>query len=150
MKSKFPVYLLVLSLALNAGVLGVLAYKHFTTPSLTQHTCPFNGSDQHLYQTLGLTSEQLEAIRPMANSFHAELRELQASATQQRDILLGLMEQPKLDIPAIKAANAELMERQARMQNAVMGHLLGMKRILDPAQQKVFFQLMRETMLTNH
>ncbi|OGR39582.1 MAG: hypothetical protein A2051_11055 [Desulfovibrionales bacterium GWA2_65_9] len=149
MKSKFPVYLLVLSLALNAGVLGTLAYKHFLAPPLAPHTCPFNGSDQHLYQTLGLTSEQLEAIKPMAGSFHAELIGLQASAGEQRDILLGLMEQTALDVQAIKEANSELMARQARMQNAVMGHLLGMKRILDPAQQKVFFQLMRQTMLMN-
>jgi Spy/CpxP family protein refolding chaperone len=149
MKSKFPIYLLVLSLALNAGVLGTLAYRYFIAPPLAQHTCPFNGSDQHLYQTLGLTAEQLEAIKPMADSFHVELRELQAAATQQRDLLLALMERTPLDIPAIKAANIELTARQAKMQNAVMGHLLGMKRILDPAQQKVFFQLMRETMLTN-
>jgi len=146
MKSKFPVYLLVLSLALNSGVLGTLGYRHFTAPPLTPHTCPFNGNDQRLYQVLGLSSPQLAAIEPMANSFHAELNVLQASATQQRDTLLDLMEQSPLDIQAIKSANTELAARQAKVQGAVMAHLLDMKRILTPAQQKEFFRLMRETL----
>lgn len=85
-------------------------------------------------------------MRPLANSFHLDLRELQASATEQRDALLTLLEAKKLDIPAIKEANGELSARQARVQSAVMAHLLEMKRILNPAQQKEFFRLMRQTL----
>jgi Spy/CpxP family protein refolding chaperone len=144
MKNKFPVYLFALSLALNAGVLGTLAYRHFTAPPLVPPTCPFSSSDQRLYESLGLSSEQMDAMRPLANSFHADLRELQTSAAEQRDALLALLEGEKLDIPAIKSANTELAARQAKVQSAVMAHLLDMKRILTPAQQKEFFRLMRE------
>jgi Spy/CpxP family protein refolding chaperone len=146
MKSRPLAYLFVLSLALNAGVLGTMAYRHFTAPPLTPPTCPFISSDQRLYESLGLSSEQMDAMRPLANSFHANLRELQVSATEQRDALLTLLEAEKLDIPAIKAANVELSARQARVQSAVMAHLLEMKRILNPAQQKEFFRLMRQTL----
>lgn len=146
MKGRPLAYIFALSLSLNAGFLGTMAYRHFTTPPLTPPTCPFNSSDQRLYKSLGLSSEQMDSMRPLANSFHANLRELQASATEQRDALLMLLEAEKLDIPAIKAANAELSARQARLQSAVMAHLLDMKRILNLAQQKEFFRLMRQTL----
>ncbi len=146
MKSKPLAYLFALSLALNAGVLGTLAYRYFTTPALAPHTCPFASDQQRLYDLLGLSSEQRTALDPMALSFHAQLRELQASAGEQRDALLALMEQERLDIPGIRAANSELTARQTKVQNAVMAHLLDVKRILTPTQQKAFFQIVRQTL----
>jgi len=146
MKCKPLAYLLALSLALNAGVLGTLAYRYFTAPPLAPHTCPFANDQQRLYDLLGLSSGQREALDPMAVAFHASLRELQTSTAEQREALLTLMEQERLDIPAIRNANSELTARQTTVQNAVMGHLLDVKRILTPAQQKVFFQLVRQTL----
>lgn len=146
MKSKFPVYLLTLSLALNVGVLGTLAYRYFTAPPLAPRTCPFASDQQHMYDVLGLSSEQRAALDPMAMEFHVSLRELQASAGEQRDALLTLMEQDKLDIQGIREAHNELNARQTTVQNAVMGHLLDVKRILTPAQQKMFFKLVRQTL----
>jgi Spy/CpxP family protein refolding chaperone len=147
MKCKPLAYLFALSLALNAGVLGTLAYRYFTAPPLAPHTCPFASDQQHLYDLLKLSAEQRAALDPMAVAFHAHLRELQVSAGEQRDALLTLMEQEPLDIRGIREAHNELNARQDKVQNAVMGHLLDVKRILTPAQQKVFFQLVRRTLI---
>lgn len=146
MKSKPLAYLFALSLALNAGVLGTLAYRYFTAPPLTPHACPFSGGQQRLYDLLGLSTEQRASLDPIAVAFHAELQGLQVSAGEQRDALLTLIEQENLDIRGIREANNELTTRQTEVQNAVMAHLLEVKRILTPAQQKVFFKIVRQTL----
>lgn len=151
MKGRPLAYVFALSLALNAGVLGTMAYRHFTAPPLTPPTCPFvSGDQQRMYSLLGLSQEQRDKLDPVALRFHDHLRELLTSVGEQRDVLLTLIEQTPLDTRAIKMANLELSARQANVQNAVMAHLLEVKSVLTPEQQKMFFQLVRQVLNKNN
>ena len=146
MKSKWLTVVLVLSLAINAGVLVSMGY-HYHVNASTSSTAPCSMSpgDSHLYQSLGLSNAQLAKIDPLAQKFHGRLAELGSAMEGKKELLVTLL-QKNSDPVEIENLRKEMAGIQDEIQKEVITHITELKKILDPDQQQRFFNLMRQSM----
>ena len=147
MRSRWLTIILVLSLAINAGVLATLGYHYFLrTPAGPVQPCPISPGDSHLYQSLGLSELQLSKMEPLARSFHGRLAELGAAMEGKRELLIDLLQKGN-DAVAIEKLRKEMAGIQDEIQNEVILHIAEVKKVLDPRQQQRLFDLMRQNMV---
>jgi Spy/CpxP family protein refolding chaperone len=146
MKSKWLTIVLVLSLAINAGVLASMGYHYYVNASTPSSApCPMSPGDSHLYQSLGLSNLQLSKMEPLAQKFHERLAELGARMEEKKETLTDLLQ--KDSNPArIEDLRKEMAGIQDEIQKEVIVHIMESKKILDPQQQQRFFDLMRQNM----
>ena len=144
MRSNWLAGILVLSLAVNAAVMGTLGYHYFIKPQRAPQPC-FALGDGHLYQALGLTAEQLEKMEPLAHAFHSQMGKMKASMEQKRDVLIDLLQQGDSSdrIDRVRNEMASILDA---IQKEVIAHISDIRKILDPKQQEEFFRLMRQSM----
>jgi Spy/CpxP family protein refolding chaperone len=146
MKSKWLILILILSLAINAGVLVSMGYHYYVNASTPSSApCPMSPGDSHLYQSLGLSNLQLSKMEPLAQKFHARLAELGARMEEKKENLTGLL-QKESDPASIENLRKEMAGIQDEIQKEVIVHIMESKKILDPIQQQRFFDLMRQSM----
>ncbi len=146
MKSKWLIVVLVLSLAINAGVVASMGYHYYvnaSTPSAAP--CPIAPGDSHLYQSLGLSEVQMSKMEPVAQKFHSHLAKLGAAMEGKRELLLDLIAKDG-DPASIENLRKEIASIQDEIQREVITHITELKKILDPDQQQRFFDLMRQSM----
>ena len=146
MKSKLMILVLILSLAVNAGVLATMGYHYYVnacTPSSAP--CPMSPGDSHLYQSLGLSNLQLSKMEPLAQKFHSRLAELGARMEEKKEALTDLLQKDS-DPASIENLRKEMAGIQDEIQKEVISHIMESKKILDPVQQQRFFNLMRQSM----
>jgi Spy/CpxP family protein refolding chaperone len=146
MRSKWLILVLILSLAINAGVLVSMGYHYYVnafTPSSAP--CPMSPGDSHLYQSLGLSNLQLSKMEPLAQKFHERLAELGARMEEKKETLTNLLQKDS-DPAKIENLRKEMAGIQDDIQKEVITHIFESKKILDPNQQQRFFDLMRESM----
>ena len=146
MKSKLMILVLILSLAINAGVLVSMGYHYYVNASTPSSApCPMSPGDSHLYQSLGLSKAQLSKMEPIAQKFHARLAELGALIERKKETLTDLL-QKESDPASIENLRKEMAAIQDEIQKEVISHIMESKKILDPVQQQRFFDLMRQSM----
>jgi Spy/CpxP family protein refolding chaperone len=146
MRSKWLIFLLVLSLAFNAAVLATTGYHYYLSASAkTLAPCPVSPGDSHLYQSLGLSNLQLAKMEPLAQKFHGRLAELGAAMEKKKETLMTLL-QKNSDPVEIENLRKEMAGIQDEIQREVITHIRETKKILDPDQQQRFFDLMRQSM----
>jgi len=146
MKSKWLTIVLVLSLAINAGVLTSMGYHYYVNASTSSTApCPMSPGDSHLYQSLGLSNAQLAKIDPLAQKFHGRLAELGAVMEEKKETFITLLQQNG-DPVKIENLRKEMAGIQDEIQKEVITHITELKKILDPDQQQRFFNLMRQSM----
>jgi Spy/CpxP family protein refolding chaperone len=146
MRSKWLILILILSLAINAGVLVSMGYHYYvnaSTPSTAP--CPMSPGDSHLYQSLGLSNVQLSKMEPLAQKFHARLAELGGRMGEKKEALTDLL-QKESDPANIENLRKEMAAIQDDIQKEVIVHVIESKKILDLKQQQRFFDLMRQSM----
>jgi len=146
MRSRWLIFALILSLTINAAVLATTGYHYYLSASAkTLAPCPMSPADGHLYQSLGLSKAQLAKIDPIAQKFHTRLAELGATMEGKREVLVDLL--AKGGDPAnIENLRREMANIQDEIQREVITHITELKKILDPGQQRRFFDLMRQSM----
>jgi len=146
MRSKWLVLILILSLAINAGVLVSMGYHYYVNASTPSSApCPMSPGDSHLYQSLGLSDVQLAKMEPLAQSFHEQLAELGARMEEKKETLTNLLQKDS-DPANIENLRKEMAAIQDDIQKEVITHIFESKKILDSKQQQRFFDLMRESM----
>jgi Spy/CpxP family protein refolding chaperone len=146
MRSKWLVLILILSLAINAGVLVSMGYHYYVNASAPSTApCPMSPGDSHLYQSLGLSKAQLSKIEPLAQKFHSRLAELGVAMEGKRELLVDLLAKDR-DPASIENLRREMANIQDEIQKGVITHITELKKILDPDQQQRFFDLMRQSM----
>jgi Spy/CpxP family protein refolding chaperone len=146
MKSKWFTVVLILSLAINAGVFVSVGYHYYvnaSTPSTAP--CPMSPGDSHLYQSLGLSNAQLAKIDPLARRFHGRVAELGAAMEEKKVALVTLLQENGNPVK-IENLRKEMAGLQDEIQKEVIMHITEVKKILDPDQQRRFFGLMRQSM----
>ena len=147
MRSKWLTVLLVLSLAVNAGVLATMGYHYYCDASSTSSaSCPMSPGDSHLYRSLGLSDLQLSKMEPLARSFHGRLAELGAAIEGKKELMIDLLQKDGDPVTIEKLRN-EMAAIQDEIQNEVIVHITETKKILDPKQQQRLFDLMRQSMV---
>ena len=94
MKSRWLTVVLVLSLAINAGVFLSMGYHYYVNASTPSSApCPMSPGDSHLYQSLGLSNVQLGKIDPLAQKFHGRLAELGAVIEEKKETFITLLQE---------------------------------------------------------
>jgi len=147
MKSKWLTAVLVLSLAVNAGVLATIGYHYYlNAPAAPMEPCPMSPGDSHLYQSLGLTDLQLSKMDPLAREFHGQLAKLGTAIEEKKESLVKLLSQKDVDPGKIEGLRKEMAGIQDEIQKEVITHIMESKKILDAEQQQRFFDLMRQSM----
>jgi Spy/CpxP family protein refolding chaperone len=146
MKSKWLTVVLVLSLAINAGVFLSMGYHYYVNASTSSTApCPMSPGDSHLYQSLGLSNAQLAKIDPLAQKFHGRLAELGAVMEEKKETFITLL-QENSDPVKIENLRKEMAGIQDEIQKEVITHITELRKILDPEQQQRFYDLMRQNM----
>ena len=149
MKGKSLILVLILSLAINASILGTMGYHYYRDASLAKDApCPLSPAHQHLYQQLGLSTPQLAQMEPVAQKFHERLGELESAMKGKNERLVELLGQKDVDPGQVEGLRREIAGIQDEIQKEVIAHILETKRILDQKQQNQFFVLMSQSMAT--
>ena len=147
MKRKSLLFVLVLSLAINASVLGTMGYRYYRDASLAKDApCPLSPAHQHLFQQLGLSAPQLAQMEPVAQKFHERLGELETAMKGKNERLVELLGQKVGDPVRVEGLRKEIAGIQDEIQKVVIAHILETKKILDAKQQKQFFALMGQSL----
>ena len=146
MRSKWLTLILILSLAVNAGVLASMGYHYYVSAStLSTAPCSMSSGDHHLYQFLGLSKDQLGKIDPIAQKFHSRITELGTAMEAKRELLVDILAKGG-DSAGLENVRREMAGIQDEIQKEVITHITELKKILDPEQQRRFFNLMRQSM----
>jgi len=145
MRSNWLAAILILSLAVNAAVLGTLGYHYFIKQPKSGPTTCFSTGDGHFYQSLGLSEAQLEKMGPLAHAFHQRMAEMKASMEQKKNLLIDLLQRGD-DPDRIDALRTEMASIQDTIQKAVISHIADIKKVLNSKQQEQFFNFMRQSM----
>jgi Spy/CpxP family protein refolding chaperone len=147
MRGKLFVFILFLSLAINASVLGTVGFRYYREASLAKEApCPLSPSHQHLYQHLGLSAPQLVQMEPLAQNFHERLGKLELAMKGKNDRLVELLGQKEVDPVQVEGVRKEIAGIQDEIQREVIAHILETKKILNAKQQNQFFALMSQGM----
>jgi len=147
MKGRSLIFALVLSLAINASVLGTMGYRYYCRVSpVKDASCPLSPAHQHLYQQLGLSTPQLAQMEPVAQKFHERLGQLETAMKGKNERLVELLGQREVDPAQVEGVRKEIAGIQDEIQKEVIAHILETKKILDARQQKQFFVLMSKSM----
>jgi len=147
MRGKLFVFILFLSLAINASVLGTVGFRYYREASLAKEApCPLSPSHQHLYQHLGLSAPQLVQMEPLAQNFHERLGKLELAMKGKNDRLVELLGQKEVDPVQVEGVRKEIAGIQDEIQKEVIAHILETKKILNAKQQNQFFALMSQGM----
>ena len=146
MRSKWLIFALILSLAINVAVLATTGYHYYLSASAkTLAPCPISPGDNHLYQSLGLSEAQLSKMEPVAQRFHGRLAELGMAMEGKREHLVDLLAKDG-DPAGIENLRREMAGIQDEIQKEVISHIIETKKILDDKQQQRFFDLMKQSM----
>jgi hypothetical protein len=146
MKSKWLIFVLVLSLTINAAVLATMGYHYYISASAKNSApCPLSPGDSHLYQSLGLSDLQLSKMEPLARKFHGRLAELGTTMEGKKELLVDLLAKDR-NPASIEALRREMAGIQDEIQREVISHIMETKKILDAKQQQRFFDLMKQSM----
>jgi hypothetical protein len=147
MKGKVFVFILFLSLAINASVLGTMGFRYYREASLAKEAlCPLSPSHQHLYQRLALSTSQLAEMEPLAQKFHERLGKLESGVRNKNELLVALLGLKEIDPVQVEEVRKEIAGIQDEIQKEVIAHVLETKQILDAKQQNQFFALMSQAM----
>lgn len=147
MKNRLIAMILALSLAMNTAVLAVAGYNYYGSSSRpTLAGGHSHDKEHHFYKVLGLSTTQLEKMRPLADSFHDRLNNLHSKMGEKKDALINLLGGEGESSTRIEALRVEIAAIQKRIQKTVIAHVLDVKQILNSAQRKRFFDLLRRSM----
>ena len=144
MKGKLLIVVLTLSLVVNASAVATIGYHYWRNTCFTPSApCPLNQEDHYLYQDLGLSPEQLAKMTSLAGSFHRRLNEFKAGIEARRNLLIDCLGEKEIDLPRTEALRKEIAAFQDEVQKEVIAHIAESKKIMTPAQQKRFIELLR-------
>jgi Spy/CpxP family protein refolding chaperone len=151
MRGKLFLFILFLSLAINASVLGTVGFRYYREASPAKEApCPLSPSHQHLYQQLGLSAPQLAQMEPLAQKFHERLGKLESGVRGKNELLVELLGRKEVDPVQVEGMRKEIAGIQDEIQKEVIAHVLETKKILDAKQQNQFFGLMSQAMAAGH
>ena len=151
MKNKTFFCVLLCSIALNIGFIAVCGFNLLASNELVvPRNCPFTTKYTHLYSTLGLNQQQLEAIEPLAEKFHNDTRVIGTLIVEQRNRLVVEMAKEKVAQDILDAIHRDIAVMQSKIQQLVVSHILEMKNVMTQEQREKFFSAMQRSFQTQN
>jgi Spy/CpxP family protein refolding chaperone len=147
MWEKAKIVLIMLSIGFNIAF-SVIWITHFASGRSKNADqsivgCPRTGGQTPLYKQLDLSEEQSRKAESRMIAFRTASDTICRDTGVLRDELIDMIAMPHPDAGAIEKKQAEIIAYQKKMQELTISHILEMKRIFTPDQQKKFFILMR-------
>jgi Spy/CpxP family protein refolding chaperone len=139
MKRDWLLYLMIFSLALNAGAIGTFAYLYVqgppgAPPRPEAAPLPF----RHLLRELNLDQQQRQTLKAMGPEHWRKVRGLEEELLQQRQELFGLIKQENLpEWPPVEAKVKEINNLQLQLEEEKVHHLMDVQKNLRPDQRQV-------------
>ncbi|MCX5885713.1 MAG: periplasmic heavy metal sensor [Proteobacteria bacterium] len=141
MSERVKTIFLIFSLAINLGVLGIVAYS-WVTSSL--HTAKETAVFPEKIMTLsGFQKEEIEKKR---ESLMSTMIEKRRTIQAQREALLCLLMAPTPDYRAISTKMKEINQIQGGIQQAAVDQILFETQRMTPDQRKLYFTNIRTRM----
>ncbi|MEF8787853.1 MAG: periplasmic heavy metal sensor [Planctomycetota bacterium] len=169
MVKKLSSLILVFSLALNLAFVGVWAYHEFyVEPRMGGRRGRFHrwDRDDHRYGDhddhdehddddhwrkgpplkgkLDLTREQWKALRKSRRRLATRMKKRMEEVEERREELFDLLMKDDVKKKTIDEALSELSEARARLTRATVEHMLELKDVLRPEQQRFLLKMIRE------
>jgi Spy/CpxP family protein refolding chaperone len=126
---------------MNLGFLGTAAYYW---RGWHQHPESSHASEGMLHKELQLSDVQAQQFDRLRTDLQKEIEGPRAEMRELRKSFLELLASPEPDRAAIERHLAEMSRVQSRIQRAVADHFLAEKRLLSPAQQAKFLDMLRQ------
>ena len=150
MREKAKIVLIMLSIGFNIAF-SVIWITHFASgrsknADQSMVGCPRTGGQKPLYKQLDLSEEQSRKAESRMLAFRSDSDTICRDTGILRNELIDLIAMPNPDAGAIGKKQAEIIANQKKMQELTISHILEMKRIFTPDQQKKFFILIRGQM----
>lgn len=140
MKVKVLTYAALILLIINLTALGVMAYHRWFKPEIS---CPGAGFER-LKRELSLSAEQEKLLLQSRDDFHNTLDALSHQLQEERRYLVAVLKHEPADLEELKKIVKKINACQLEAQENVVKHLLKVKKILEPAQQDIFFSIVLE------
>ena len=138
MRSQILRALFVLSIAMNAGVLGTAAYARYGAAGRGATATP----GVSLREALRLTDTQAQAFTDLRAALHPRVQVLRQQMHQRRQEFFDVVAAPSPDPAAIERVLRDMNGIQSEMQSAVADYVLAQKRLLTPAQGAALVRVM--------
>jgi Spy/CpxP family protein refolding chaperone len=150
MWGKIKIILIMLSIGFNIAF-AVIWITHFASGRSIHKTqsmvgCPRSSVQKPLYKQLDLSKEQSRKAESRMIAFRTASDTISRDTAKLRDELIDLIAIPHPDTVAIGEKQEEIITNQKKMQELTISHILEMKQIFTPDQQKKFFILLRGQM----
>ncbi|MFZ2087577.1 MAG: periplasmic heavy metal sensor [Desulfobaccales bacterium] len=139
MKRDWLVYLVIFSLALNAGTIGSLVYMNWhgrpgPPPPPEEAPLPF----RQLLRELDLDRQQRQTLKEIAPAHWRKVFELQGELVQQRQELFALIRQENLpEWPPVQAKIRGIGNLWVQLEEEKVHHLMAVQKNLRPEQRQV-------------
>ena len=99
---------------------------------------------EQMKRELALSGEQAEQLDVYRTTFHAELDSLSTQLVAVRTQLAHALSEERLDTTRTNSILDDISRLQSTAQRRVISHLLSVKSMLNPEQQKKFFAIVLE------
>jgi Spy/CpxP family protein refolding chaperone len=153
MMTKSLGFFLAVSLAFNAFLLVTMEFppsrSTWVTPSAPPAPCPISEGDHHLYQALGLSTDQLAKVQPLARTFHDRLQALQKDMEAEKSLLVHLLAKEDVNHAQMEKLRKAMASIQDEIQKEIISHILELRGILTAQQKERFFALVSQNMAAN-
>ena len=124
---------------INLVAFGTLLYNRWSGAQVPSSS---EGRDQRFEQMkreLALSAEQAAQLDVYRTTFHAELDSLSTQLVAARTRLAQALSEERLDTARVNSILDSISRLQSSAQRKVISHLLAVKSVLNPEQQKKFF-----------
>jgi len=142
MRNKWLVLALVLSVAVNVGVLGSFGYRLIrkNPPAVCVEEDSGSALDR-LTDEIGLSSDQKQAFADLRNSFEPRIKSLRDSLMEKRTKLVEALKLPEASLDGLLPQVEEIEAIQAELQKLVVDQMLKEKALLTVDQQQKFLSM---------
>jgi Spy/CpxP family protein refolding chaperone len=138
--------LLIFSLALNFAFVGVWGYHRFYVRPRMKRIMENRGEDPRFEERLGLEPEQKEKLKQQNREFREAVRKVEQKVQRKRQELFELLQQPNPEEGAIEKCLEEIAQARKQMPRYTVRHMLKLKELLTPEQQRKLMRLMQSRM----
>ena len=143
MKGRVLLLVLLLSVAVNLGVMGKATYHYCCRYLDAQEMSTVSRlTETAAYKDLELTSDQAVQMDQLWIGLRERVEPSRTRLRELRKEFLDLLSAQALDRMTIEAKVEEMNECQAQIEQAVAQHLLAEKQILSPDQQLKFLKML--------
>ena len=144
MRSRWLVYVLIFSVAVNIAAVGTLVY-YWTRPGRPPGGFR-HGPKRDLAAMLDLEKAQQVQLDSLRRVYFERLKPLRKELRRERARLSAVLEQNAVDSLILKQHIARIAELQARVELETAKHLHQMQKLLTPEQRAKFRRFLRDRM----